>query len=639
MKTYAYAILAAMILLGGLVLLLFLVVSLDGEAGPGEGLVAPAPGETGDAAPPTVDPSRRSPEPAARPRVKIRPAEGVPVAQEAPDDGGSREAPALPRGRSTLIISILDSSGMPLPGVLVSLRSGRAASKAKTGVGGEVVFADLAAGVYSYLIDAPRRPKLVSESPVELGESQEENVLLYLSDYRLAISGRVLNQDGEPVEGIDVVARCQMVPGDAADSGGEARAVVWEQSGMRSRSDRLGRYEVRGLDEGEFKLSTVANGTYPSTKIAVRSGSEFVDLIVVASREVRLTGTVTTLDGEALESVRVIPVGQPGRGALSDADGRYELLLVVSPRREPDILRFLLDGYREQQRELGEADLTSGEEIQLDVQLSPVSGEVVVTGTLMTVDRSPVPGETIQLRSRLHRSLHKAESDDKGKFFITGVQVSSDYWLEIRPQGEYRDYTRRSINVTPGGLSLDVVLEPLGRGELTGQMVDVDGGPVPRFSLWLRSARARDKVVKVVGDAEGFFALEDAPEGVLTLETRSLPELKVSGLHLAAGGREEIEVVIDWGKHAMEGTVVGGSGQAVAGAHVSLHWLYRSGKLRSTATRRTVSDANGLFTFTQLGPGLHRLSVGAKGYRGYRAGHDVGGSSEQLEVRLEPLAR
>jgi hypothetical protein len=52
-----------------------------------------------------------------------------------------------------------------------------------------------------------------------------------------------------------------------------------------------------------------------------------------------------------------------------------------------------------------------------------------------------------------------------------------------------------------------------------------------------------------------------------------------------------------------------------------------------------MADGYGNFQFVGLGPGVHRVSVAAPGYRSTQVSYDVGSMFETLVVRLEELQR
>ncbi|MCZ6792643.1 MAG: carboxypeptidase-like regulatory domain-containing protein [Planctomycetota bacterium] len=633
MKTYVVATLAAAVLFTGLVLFLLAGFS-DGKPLPGDDAAVSTREESGG---PPVEPAPEAtprggapaPPPEKPPEVVARP--------QPPEEDPPPVVRPLAEGRCLLTVAVTDASGIPIPRVFVVLQSGLAEKRSETGIGGEVIFSDIAEGAYSYFIESRDRPRLRSAQPVELEDGEEEYILLQLSDYRSSIAGRVRDRDGNPVRGIDVLAIQRLFPAGVDGDPGAAKVVVADQGAQRSRSGPDGRYAIDGLDDGEYELKTIATRLYPSTRAVVRAGTDTADLIVVASREVRVGGQVSAVDGTPLGGVRVIPMRQATRGTRSDEDGWYDLSIVYSPGVRDYQLRFVRDGYRET-RETLKGDLEELDEVRLDVRLEPLGQTAVVSGRLLDVDRRPVVGETVTVLSAALKVKEDGVSDEEGRFSVPAVPVGTGYELRVEPRSGLQDYRRRSLAVPPGGLELEVLLLELATGELEGRMVDAAGAPVPRFRLWLQSSLARSRPLEVAGDDEGAFQLEDVPEGRLTFETRSLPQIHVTGLTFTREGRQDVELVIDQGSHDLRGVVVDPAGTPVPGARVYLYWSHRHGQLRSTANRKTVAGPRGTFQFTQLGPGPHRVNVVAPGYRSFQEAFEVGKGRGEIEVRLRAAA-
>lgn len=89
------------------------------------------------------------------------------------------------------------------------------------------------------------------------------------TDPELSIAGRVLNQDGEGVAGIDIRAELQ----------GQTFVEV-----SYSISGSLGYYQFYPLSAGDYQLTTQATARYESATLRVRAGVDPADLLVVEYR-------------------------------------------------------------------------------------------------------------------------------------------------------------------------------------------------------------------------------------------------------------------------------------------------------------------------------------------------------------------
>ena len=181
---------------------------------------------------------------------------------------------------------------------------------------------------------------------------------------------------------------------------------------------------------------------------------------------------------------------------------------------------------------------------------------------------------------------------------------------------------------------MDIVLESLEEGELSGWMTNVDGQPIPGFALTLSSKVAAGQSVQVVGDHQGFFAVEGFPEGGVMLKTNSYPFFEVQGIQASQETEEPVLVVLDMGREAVFGKVTNVFGDTVAAPEVSLGWQHSENGVQNYSGRKTTADQNGNFAFTGLGSGVHTLRVNAPGFSMAVITIDVGTDPDNVVVEL-----
>jgi protocatechuate 3,4-dioxygenase beta subunit len=537
----------------------------------------------------------------------------------------------LPRGgRARIVFVVQDASGRPQSGVrlqLNSLKREGGASRIETGARGEAVFEDLAAGVYRYLAEMPNGAERISDS-LRLEAGERKHLILRQAGADLSITGRVRNQQGQPVAGIVVSIESQRFASAVSEAG------TRNQSRRSARSDAAGEFAFGDLQEGEYEVVTDAKGQYLSARMVVQSGANSVDLIL--GEGLRVTGTVTNSSGEPLDRVWVGLDARRDRSALTDGNGYYELLLDSAHAATDSKVRFYLRGYEVELLALS----TAGDQgVQLDAELSRVENAASVTGTVESEQGQPIASATIVLRSQALGTQYQAVTDRDGAFSFLDAKPGQGYSLRVFPKGLYLDYSRNQINVSEDGLSLEILLKSLETGRLVGRMIDERGSPVVGFRLWVVASGATQGALPISSDEQGYFELAEAPAGSLSFDTRSSPRLAIRGVTLQAGGERDVVLVLDSGEEELTGEVRGERGVPIAGAEVSLSWSHANGKVRSSSQRTTRTNPDGSFRFQQLGPGQHHLTVRAPGYRSMEERYDVGGHAAEVEVRLERAAQ
>jgi hypothetical protein len=260
-----------------------------------------------------------------------------------------------------------------------------------------------------------------------------------------------------------------------------------------------------------------------------------------------------------------------------------------------------------------------------------------VEGTLRTGDGTPVPDEIVVLASQAHGARYGATTDRRGRFSLPDVRPGFDYEVHVETAGRYQSLFRSGVNVPAEGASLELVVEPLAPARLAGRMVDVNGVAIPERTLLLQASHVPGLTLSITGDERGYFRVDEAPTGLLTFTTRTIPNLKVRGPLLAPDDDVDLRVVLDEGEYELGGRVLGDHGVPVLGAQLKLAWSHKQAGAISSSSRTAVSDGLGGFRFFDLGPGRHELAVRAAGYEDARATVDVFWNAGDVELRLRPL--
>ncbi len=444
----------------------------------------------------------------------------------------------------------------------------------------------------------------------------------------LSIAGQVLNEFGEPVGGIDVIATVKRLFDDP--SGSSFGGSPPEQA---TRTDFSGYYYFDNLPNGEYEIRTVAMNYYLPASITVRAGVNAAQLVVVEQLEVWIDGIVTSTGGQRLSGVNVLASGA-GK-VVSDANGAFRFPLLVRSDRGV-LIRLQAEGYQEGKVSLSRRDWEdSGGELLLEFVMEPLQAMAEVSGRVVSESGRPVAGEQVYLKLN---QKYKTTTDSSGQFLFDAVESGNGYKLWLVPKGPYAQYQEDGLQIGSGGLSgLEIVLESVGVGRVKGQMLNMDGRPVPNFTLSVSSEAVRSASLSVTSDGGGYFAINGVPEGRVRFQSQSFPRFVTSGVELSAGSEVEVDLLLDLGNQQVSGRVTDELGQPIPGANLTLSWVLRENGLLHESLRKVTTSADGSFIFTQLGGVTRDLIVSAPGYETVTMKGVGGTAAATLEIPLKSL--
>lgn len=346
-------------------------------------------------------------------------------------------------------------------------------------------------------------------------------------------------------------------------------------------------------------------------------------LEVTLDAPVLLTGRVVDgSQGSPLAGALVWPRGEPGAAVESGEDGGYEIIAGGAP----DEMVGAAAGHRV--AAVRAEDAPAGR-----IPLLRLPPAAVLAGTLSDPSGEPIPGARIRLRTPPHPGLTwdggfgaeapGATSDDRGRFRAVGLDAGTVYLLRVEADG----FPAVEQPVEPPA-RLDLVLER--GGGLTAAVTDPYGAPVAgarvrlfpapeeaeRLTLQLRDG---DLVAEheTHTDHEGRFVLDPVATGTydLRIDAPGLAPLHRMGVEVPGNQRHDLGRLTAEPAVAVEGRIVDGEGEPVAGARVSVDPFspYRgwSGN-RSVYTfspggsqlRGVVSDDDGRFRLGGLAAGV-----------------------------------
>ena len=442
----------------------------------------------------------------------------------------------------------------------------------------------------------------------------------------LSISGAVLDDTGNLLPGISVVARPEK---------GQTGTRIGARA-LRQQTNQLGSFTFDNLVEGEYELVVAENAQYHPANLRVRAGVANAELVLQRISSVRVHGIITDDVGNLLEGVRVRTLGSRLK-ALSDVYGEYEIQTGPSKAGQPPVLDFSLEGYRDARERVESALGSEATEVQLDVQLEwePDTSKVAVYGLVFGPAGEPVGGAVVWLSSPKPDFYEKKGSRATGEYRFRDVKVGDAYTIGVERQDEYAAFKSELLSIGPGDLNFDIRLEAAGFSELSGTLTDLNGAPLGNFMLWARNTDVgRQKPMPVHTDGAGQFRLEQIPSGAIKLESRSQPWLEATGIVLKPGESRRVEVPLDWGRGWLLGQVVNDLGEPVSRAKVILQWTQAFMDVRSKSRREVMSDREGYFALSNLDADEYTVMVQATGYLSSRVQYRTGQSEQDLRVTL-----
>ena len=446
---------------------------------------------------------------------------------------------------------------------------------------------------------APDSEPVPVDPPVLTGETgSDEPTQVSL----LEISGRVQDSDGNPVPGMVVYGEKL---GRLSNAGSDPDYIETSSFAITAAS---GAYRLANLHKGDYRIYTLADDTYTAAHRIVPAGYRAADLTLVTGRRLSLQGRVTNEYLEPLPDVRIVTRKHGRAAATTDRLGQYSLTTVAANNPEyATSLCFSLAGYRSHCETLDPGNGSSRQTV--DVVLRQHRQTALVRGTVLQADGTPATG-VVDLRAPRQELSYHANLGANGSFAITVAVGRHNYRLRISPEGSYQEYSNPALEVGSEGVDLGtLMLPPLGTGRLSGRIVNVEGEGITGVRLALHSELAAAKSMLLDTDQSGRFDLAAVPEGPLFFETLSLPLLNIEGIHLLAGTAQNVELVVDWGRYKLAGTVLDQDGRPAANARVILRWNQGQAGIVSRSMRMTRTDVSGRFRFQQLGAGKHSISA------------------------------
>jgi len=271
-------------------------------------------------------------------------------------------------------------------------------------------------------------------------------------------------------------------------------------------------------------------------------------------------------------------------------------------------------------------------------QALPAEDTVAVNGRISNSAGDALSGFEIEVENHGFDGeeivLNRISSDQRGEFTIDLVP-QRQYKLSIKPTRDYAGYSIDAFTAEAAGHLQNIVLEQIELIDIDGMIVDTDRAPLADFELQLRhmSVEFPDTVIR--SDSSGYFALRDFPAGELRIATNTPDYFRIKGLQLRSDEYRNLTLIIDRGRYQLSGRVSDANGTPLAQAQVTVKSAFATAEYHSFSRRATTTDANGSFSFAELGGHRVTLGVYASGFKTHIEHHEFQSFSDSLMVVLK----
>jgi len=514
---------------------------------------------------------------------------------------------------------VLDLAGSPLRKVAVTAdpqqtgaSQANRSSFCSTDADGHFTLVSLEPGSYHLTFDRPGfiRHVFGSETAGENGALINLTAGQHLAgvEVRLTpeatISGRVVDQDRDPIPGVSVRLFSYRF-----DMG-----VRQPRTFAQAEVDRTGAFKLTGIGPGQYYIiatpqrglaesSTLPSGErveyaylptyYPGSpeaagaqaiSIGPGDGSAIGDLTLRKARTVHVRGRVSSdaFPGDAGRlAVRAFPddplsavtLFEAPSSAASPKDGTFDLASVPAGRYDLMVTARTgqIQALARQSIVVGETDVEN-----IVISLLPgaeIAGSVVYAGSPSGLS-SPAPGPTVVLWSAGPGSINKFAQRVRdgsfrfrdappGRYMVRVTERPDDVYLQSIRSRDGGDLLATELDLTQGGGHREITVTlNLSPARVDGSVLDGDGHPLPRKVVTLAPSPPDNtqahRYRRTVSDEAGRFVLGGLPPGDYCLYAwHELPETaqfdgellvrearRCTKIQLQEGGKESVQLTL-----------------------------------------------------------------------------------------------
>jgi len=381
-----------------------------------------------------------------------------------------------PKGTAVLKGQVLASTGGPVRRAQVRAMSmeGRGGGVTSTDADGRYEIKELPAGRYNLMaskggfVQGNYGQRRAGEpgTPIDLSDGQTADKVNFVLSRGSVISGRIVDDGGEPVSGTQVAAvRYQFISGSR-------RLVPGGGEGSTDRTDDQGAFRLFGLPPGDYYLSannrsnmmlmpgvnnTESEGFAPTyfpgtpniaeaTRVTVRAGQEMTgaNFALIVARMARVRGRAMNSRGEPVASAMLMltpdepmVMSMNFNNAMVGGDGSFQFANVPPGRYN---LQVRPNGMQSASSEFATLKVTVGND-DIDNLIVTTSAGATARGVVMTDDGSVPTFRADQV------SIFPQPAEPVSMMFGPGQnRINDDYTFELTSLSD-----RRLIRANVGG--------------------------------------------------------------------------------------------------------------------------------------------------------------------------------------------
>lgn len=405
----------------------------------------------------------------------------------------------------------------------------------------------------------------------------------------VAVTGRVVNANDEPLSDVAVLSRETPVQGWSGPSPSSQQV---DDDVVRTAKD--GTFALR-LEGGTYDFTFLREGFAPAQVRAQRiSADEVTPIVARLEGAVEIAGRITR-GGAPVEGVMIS--GGNGNMTRSAADGSFTVSGLP-----PGVTRLMLHKtdalLREERRITAPArDVV----IELPVGVT-ISGRVTDKATRGAVREFEVTVERPQGEFMSSSPIGQRLTSDDGTFTLRHVEPGP---LQLTAKAAGYASARLSVDVQEGKDVTDVALELDRATRLTGRITGENGLPLSEASVQLQPRGGYSgRPPQGRTNANGEYSVEGVDPGERTFRITHPKHTPVVRTVTVAGRETKLDVQLSAG-HRVTGTVVDERGAGVEEAEVRA--------MGGSSGGQALTNANGVFEMEALAPGRYRFAATKRG--------------------------